>query len=170
MAEQSLRFDPAALRAAGSHADAASNSAAPGSAQAERCAPDFVSVGASTRFSAQVDLARRYTAMANDIARQVGVLLDASATSYDTQEAASAARLGGQGLAAPAGAVPAGMPEAAAMLGGQGLAAPAGEVPAAPRDIARLIELGRGGPGPRAWEAVETNLRSDASTTMLQLA
>ena len=85
--------------------------------------------------------------MANDIARQVGVLLDASATSYDTQEAASAARLGGQGLAAPAG-----------------------EVPAAPRDIARLIELGRGGPGPRAWEAVETNLRSDASTTVLQLA
>ena len=165
---ESLRVDAAALRVAASHAGAASNSAAPGSAQVEPCAPDFVSVGASTRFSVQVDLARRYTAMANEMARQLGVLLDASATAYDTQEAASAAMLGGQGLPAPAGAVPAGMavpagiPGAAALLGGQGLAAPAGEVPTAPRDIARLIEHGRGGPGPRAWEAVETSLRSDA--------
>ena len=60
------------------------------------CAHDFVSVAASTRFSAQVALARTYTAMANATARQYGVTLDASATRYDEQEAASAAMLGGR--------------------------------------------------------------------------
>ena len=68
----SVRVDTAALRAAASHADAAASSAAPGSAQVQPCAPDFVSVAASTRFSALVDLTRSYTAMANDQARRLG--------------------------------------------------------------------------------------------------
>jgi hypothetical protein len=158
----SLRVDPAALRAAASHAEAASSSAAPGAAQVQPCAPDCVSVGASTRFSEQVDLARRYTATANDTARQLGVLLAASSRAYETQEATSAALLGEAAMDAPAGvAMPVAMPGAAALAGGEGLAAPAGEVPTAPRDIARLIEPGRGGPGPRAWENVEAGLRSD---------
>ncbi|WP_142277896.1 hypothetical protein, partial [Mycobacterium avium] len=39
---------------------------------------------------------------------------------------------------------------------------PAGEVPASPRDVARLIETGRGGAGKKTWEAMESSLRSEA--------
>jgi hypothetical protein len=101
--------------------------------------------------------------MANAMARQFGVMLDGSATAYDSQEAASAALLGGTGT--PGAAAPAGMPVPAGLSGlpgGPGVSAPAGEVPEAPRDIARLIETGRGGEGRRAWETVETSLRSEA--------
>ena len=159
----SLRADPAALRAAASRAGAASSGAAPGSAQVSPCAPDAVSVATSSRFGALVDLTRRYTAMANGMARDVGVLLDASGTAYETQEGQSAALLGGTGLSSPAPAgmaAPPGSPATAGLLGGQGLSSPAGEVPNAPRDIARLIEHGRGGPGPQAWQAAETSLRT----------
>lgn len=161
----SLRADPAALRAAASRAGAAASGAAPGSAQVSPCAPDAVSVATSSRFGALVDLTRRYTAMANGMARDVGVLLDASGTAYETQEGQSAALLGGTGLSSPAPAgmaAPPGSPATAGLLGGQGLSSPAGEVPNAPRDIARLIEHGRGGPGPQAWQAAETSLRTDA--------
>jgi hypothetical protein len=161
----SLRVDPADLRAAASHAGAAASGAAPGSAQVAPCAPDVVSVATSTSFGELVDVTRRYTAMANDEARHLGVLLDASGTAYETQEGASAGLLGGAGLSAPAPAgmaAPPAMPPTAGLLGGQGVTAPAGEVPAAPRDIARLIEHGRGGPGPQAWQAAERSLRSDA--------
>ena len=134
------------------------------------CAHDFVSVAASTRFGAQVALARTYTAMANAAARQYGVTLDTGASSYDEQDAASAATLGGANPTAAGRAVPAGMTTPAAgspgpvtALGAQAVTPPAGEVPAAPRDIARLIETGRGGAGRRAWQAVEKSLRSEAT-------
>jgi hypothetical protein len=42
------------------------------------------------------------------------------------------------------------------------LTSPAGEVPTTPRDIARLIETGRGGAGRRAWQGVEQSLRCEA--------
>ena len=161
-------MDPAGLRAAAAEAGAAAEGATPGSAQVQPVASDFVSVAASTRFSALVDLARKYTALANATAAQFGVTLQASATAYESQEAASAAMLGGQGVLAAAGAAPAGLVVPAAvsgatgLIGGQVLAAPAGEVPKAPRDIARLIESGRAGAGVRKWEAAETSLRSDA--------
>jgi hypothetical protein len=165
-----LRVDPTAVRGAAAQAGAAAGAATPGCAQVQPCAQDVVSVAASTRFAAQVELARKYTAMANAMARQFGVMLDGSATAYDGQEAASAALLGGQDpavLAVSAGmALPAGLSEVSALLGGHGLSAPpvpAGEVPQAPRDIARLIETGRGGAGRRAWETVETSLRSEAN-------
>lgn len=161
----SLRVDPADLRAAASHAGVAASGAAPGSAQVAPCAPDVVSVATSTSFGELVDVTRRYTAIANDEARHLGVLLDASGTAYEIQEGASAGLLGGAGLSAPAPtgmAAPPAMPPTAGLLGGQGVPAAAGEVPAAPRDIARLIEHGRGGPGPQAWQAAERSLRADA--------
>ena len=160
---ESLRVDTSAVRGAAGQARAAAEGATPGSAQVQPCARDFVSVGASTRFSAQVALARTYTTMANAMAGQFGVLLDSSAAAYDSQEAASAAllgRTGAPGAATPAGmTVPAGVP---VPPGAPGVSAPAGEVPEAPRDIARLIETGRGGEGRRAWETVETSLGSEA--------
>ena len=165
---KSLRVDPAGVRAAAAQAGTAAEGATPGSAQVQPVASDFVSVAASTRFSALVNLARKYTAMANAMARQVGVALQASATAYEGQEAESAAMLGGQGVPAAAGTSSAGLVVRAAvsgatgLIGGQVLAAPAGEVPKAPRDIARLIESGRAGAGVRKWEAAETSLRSDA--------
>ena len=163
---ESLRVDPAELRAAAGDASAAGEGATPGSAQVHPCASDFVSVTASTRFTGQLDVARTYTTMANAMARQFGVTLQANAAAYESQETASAAMLGGQGVpattATPAAmAVPAAL-SATSLSGGQALAAPAGEVPKAPRDIARLIETGRAGTGLRTWEAAETSLRSDA--------
>ena len=161
-----MRVDTSALRSAAAQSGAAADAASPGSAQVQPCARDVVSVAASTRLSAQVALARKYTAMANEIARQFGVMLHDSATAYDSQEAASKAQLGGSAVPAtalPAGMTPpAGLPPLSALLEGPGLSVPAGEVPEAPRDIARLIETGRGGQGRRAWETVEATLRSEA--------
>ncbi|KPN48855.1 hypothetical protein AN931_22980 [Mycobacterium intracellulare subsp. chimaera] len=126
----------------------------------------MVSVGASTRFTAQVTLARKYTAMANAMARQYGVKLDASAAAYDDQEATSAATLGhgGAGAVVPAGYTrPAGHVVPADLVsGGMGTNLPAGEAPASPRDVARLIETGRSGTGKKTWQVVETSLRSEA--------
>jgi hypothetical protein len=161
----SVRVDTEAVRAAGQQAQAAGGVATPGSDQVQPSAPDMVSVGASTRFGAQVSLARRYTALANTQARLFGVKLDASAGAYDEQEAHSAATLGTTG--GPAGAVPV-MPAAAVvpadlLSGGVPAGVPAGEVPASPRDVARLIESGRGGAGKRTWEVVAASLRSEAT-------
>ncbi|GAB4686164.1 hypothetical protein MOKP106_42590 [Mycobacterium avium subsp. hominissuis] len=155
------------MRAAGQQAQAAGATATPGSNQVQPSARDMVSVGASTRFAAQVTLARKYTAVANAQARQFGVKLDASAAAYDDQEAQSAATLGSGGAAAaasPAGVLPAAdVVPADLVSGGMGAGVPAGEVPASPRDIARLIETGRGGAGKKTWEAVETSLRAEAT-------
>jgi hypothetical protein len=159
-----LRVDPAELRAAAGDAGAAAEAATPGSAQVGPCASDCVSGTASARFASQLDVARTYTAMANAMARQFGVTLQANAAAYESQETASAATLGGQAVPAPTGAamaVPAAL-SGTGLPGEQALAAPAGEVPQAPRDIARLIETGRAGTGVRTWEAAETGLRSDA--------
>ena len=129
----------------------------------------MVSVGASTRFTAQVTLARKYTVMANALARQFGVKLDASAAAYDDQEVMSAEMLGSGGSGGAAAAVaaartvPAGHVVPADLVsGGTGAGLPAGEVPASPRDMARLIETGRGGTGKTTWQAVETSLRCEA--------
>ncbi|MBY0441356.1 MAG: PE domain-containing protein [Mycobacteriaceae bacterium] len=163
---ESLRVDTPTLRAAGSQADAAAANAVSGTAQVQPCAPDVISVAASTRLSAQICLARTFTAMADGMARQFGVLLNAGATAYDDQETASAALLGEQGVASPAGVTPS--PGVSALPGGQGVntpggaTAPAGEVPAEPRDIARLIEAGRAGLGVQAWHSAEASLRLDA--------
>lgn len=165
----SIRVDTEVMRAAGRQADAAGGAARPGSDHVQPSAADMVSVGASTRFTAQVTLARKYTAMANAMARQYGVKLDASAAAYDDQEAASAATLGRGGAGGPAAVVPAGYNSPAGHVvpadlasGGMGTNLPAGEAPASPRDVARLIETGRGGTGKKTWEAVETSLRSEA--------
>lgn len=163
----SLQADTAALRGAGAWADKAATAASPGAENVQPCAPDAVSVGASTRFTAQVTLARWYTQVANGMARQCGVLLDAGASAYDEQESASAALLGGSGAPLMGSAVmPAVVSEALALLqGGNPDAAPSlpsGEVPGSPRDIARLIDTGRAGPGPRAWQAVADRLRGES--------
>lgn len=125
-------------------------------------------MGASTRFDAQVVLARWYTTVANRMARQFGVLLDAGADAYDGQEAASSAVLGGAALPSAAAGVslPTAALEAADWFeGGQPSSLPSvpgGQVPASPRDIARLIDSGRAGPGPPAWQAVADSLRKEA--------
>ncbi|WP_459963150.1 PE domain-containing protein, partial [Mycobacterium avium] len=98
----SVRVDTEVVRAAGQQAQAAGATATPGSNQVQPSASDMVSVGASTRFTAQVSLARKYTAMANTQARQFGVKLNASAAVYDDQEAQSAATLGAGGGAGAA--------------------------------------------------------------------
>ncbi|MEE6140644.1 PPE domain-containing protein [Mycobacterium sp. 050128] len=166
LATDSVRVDTEVVRAAGRQAEAAGGVATPGSDQVQPSASDMVSVGASTRFTAEVALARKYTALANAQARQFGVKMDASAAAYDDQEAQSAGTLGSGGAAAavPAGrGMPAGRVVPADLLsGGLGAGLPAGEVPASPRDIARLIETGRGGAGKKTWQAVETSLRSEA--------
>jgi len=165
----SVRVDTEALRSAAARADAAGGSATPGSDQVQPVASDMVSVAASTRFTAEVSLARKYTAMANAMARQFGVKLDASAAAFDEQEALSAGMLGGAGLGgaapvAPAGrAVPAGPVVPADLTsGGMGAGLPAGEVPSSPREVARLIETGRDGAGKKTWQAVESILRLEA--------
>ncbi|WP_236725902.1 PE domain-containing protein, partial [Mycobacterium avium] len=79
MVADSVRVDTEVVRAAGQQAQAAGATATPGSNQVQPSASDMVSVGASTRFTAQVSLARKYTAMANTQARQFGVKLNASA-------------------------------------------------------------------------------------------
>ncbi|WP_204815360.1 PPE domain-containing protein [Mycobacterium riyadhense] len=160
-----MRVDTDVVRVAGQQAEAAGGTATPGSNQVQPSASDMVSVGTSTRFTAQLTLARKYTARANALARQFGVKLDASAAAYDDQEAHSAATLGsGAGGAVPAGRmVPAGQVVPTDLVSGAaGAGVPAGEVPASPRDVARLIETGRGGAGKKTWEAVETSLRSEA--------
>ncbi|WP_179154546.1 WXG100 family type VII secretion target [Mycobacterium avium] len=165
MVADSVRVDTEVVRAAGQQAQAAGATATPGSNQVQPSASDMVSVGASTRFTAQVSLARKYTAMANTQARQFGVKLNASAAVYDDQEAQSAATLGAGGgaQAAPGAGVRAGqMVPADLVSGGGGAGVPAGEVPASPRDVARLIETGRGGAGKKTWEAMESSLRSEA--------
>ncbi|WP_204806000.1 PPE domain-containing protein [Mycobacterium riyadhense] len=162
----SVRVDTEVVRAAGRQAEAAGGAATPGSNQVQPSAADMVSVGASARFTAQVTLARKYTVMANALARHFGVKLDASAAVYDDQEVTSAETLGSGGTAGavPAGrAVPAGQVVPADLVsGGAGAGLPAGEVPASPRDIARLIETGRGGTGKKTWQAAEASLRSEA--------
>ena len=165
----SVRVDAEVVRSAARQADAAGGSATPGSAQVQPCASDMVSVGASTRFTAQVALARKYTVMANALARQFGVKLDASAAAYDDQEVMSAGMLGSGGSGGAAAAVaaartvPAGHVVPADLVsGGTGAGLPAGEVPASPRDMARLIETGRGGTGKMTWQAVESSLRCEA--------
>lgn len=165
----SIRVDTEVVRAAGRQADAAGGAATPGSDHVQPSAADMVSVGASTRFTAQVTLARKYTAMANAMARQYGVKLDASAAAYDDQEVASAATLGRGGAGGPGAVMYAGYTRPAGHVvpadlvsGGMGTNLPAGEAPASPRDVARLIETGRAGTGKRTWEAVETSLRSEA--------
>lgn len=162
----SVRVEPAALTGAAGQAGAVAHAAIPHADQVAPCASDHVSVAASSRFSAQVSLARRYTEIANSVARRYGVMLQSSAAAYGDQEAASAATLGsGGGGAIP---IPTPVPAAdfdavAALLSGGGASAPAGEVPVAPRDIARLIETGRGGVGVAAWQAVERSLRTEAA-------
>ncbi|OSC20553.1 hypothetical protein B8W69_28950 [Mycobacterium vulneris] len=167
MVADSVRVDTEVVRAAGRQAEAAGGAATPGSNHVQPSAADMVSVGASTRFTAQVSLARKYTAMANVLARQFGVKLDASASAYDEQEVRSAATLGrggGAAAAVPAGytGAPGHVVPADLVAGGLGTDLPAGEVPASPRDVARLIETGRAGTGKKTWEAVETSLRSEA--------
>ncbi|WP_156296860.1 PE family protein [Mycobacterium paragordonae] len=161
----SVRVDPGALTGAGGQTDAVAHAAVPHTDQVQPCAPDYVSVAASSRFSAAVSLARGYTAMANALAERYGVMVQTSAATYDGQEAVSASLGAGGGGAIP---VPAPVPAVdidavAGLAGGGGVAAPAGEVPAAPRDIARLIDTGRTGGGMRAWQAVETSLRTEAA-------
>lgn len=163
----SVRVNTAALASAAGQAGEVAHAAVPHSDQVQPCAADCVSVAASTRFSTQVSVARQYTVLANAVARSYGVMLGASAAAYDGQEAVSAATLGAGGEAmspSPAAVPAADVPGVAAgLLGGAGVSAPAGEVPVAPRDIARLIESGRGGAGVRAWQAVEASLRAEAS-------
>lgn len=162
----SVRVDAGALAGAGGETAAVAHAAVPHADQVLPCAADCVSVAASSRFGAAVSLARRYTAMANALAQRYGVLLQASAAAYDGQEASSAAELGaggGGGLSVSPVMPAVDMEGVAGLLGGDGGAAGAGEVPAAPRDIARLIETGRGGAGVRAWQAVETSLRTEAA-------
>ena len=117
-------------------------------------------------------LARKYTAMANAMARQFGVKLDASAAAYDDQEAMSAGMLGSAGLGGAAAAVPAGRAVPAGHVvpadlvsGGMGGSLPAGEVPTSPRDMARLIETGRGGRGQEdvAGRGIKPALRGQAA-------
>lgn len=162
----SVRVDTEVVRSAARQADAAGATATPGSAQVQPSASDVVSVGASIRFTAQVTLARKYTVMANAMARQFGVKLDASAGAYDDQEAQSAGTLGtgSAGAVVPAGrTLPAGQVVPADLVsGGVGTSLPAGEVPASPRDIARLIETGRAGAGKKTWQAMESSLRAEA--------
>lgn len=162
----SVRVDTEVVRSAARQADAAGARATPGSAQVQPSASDMVSVGASIRFTAQVTLARKYTVIANAMARQFGVKLDASAGAYDDQEVQSAETLGtgGAGAVVPAGpTLPAGQVVPADLVsGGVGASLPAGEVPASPRDIARLIETGRAGVGKKAWQAMESSLRAEA--------
>lgn len=97
-----MRVQSAAVRAAASRADSAAATATPGTAQVHPCAPDVVSVGASTWFGSRMALARQYNAAANALAAHYGVKLSASATAYDRQEEASAAALGGGGLSGAA--------------------------------------------------------------------
>ena len=81
-------------------------------------------------------MARTYTAMANAMARQFGVMLDGSATASDSQEAASAALLGGTGT--PGAAAPAGMPVPAGLSGlpgGPGVSAPPARFPKPPATL-----------------------------------
>ncbi len=165
----SIRVDTEVVRSAARQADAAGGTATPGSDQVQPVASDMVSVAASTRFTAQVTLARKYTALANAMARQFGVKLDASAAAYDDQEAMSAGMLGSAGLGGAAAAVPAGrvvpagpVVPADLVSGGMGAGLRAGEVPSSPRDMARLIETGRGGAGKKTWQAVESTLRLEA--------
>ncbi|WP_373205393.1 PPE domain-containing protein [Mycobacterium marinum] len=163
----SLRVETEVVREGGRQVEAAGDTATPGSEQVQPSALDMVSVGTSTRFTAQVTMARTYTAMANSRARQFEVRLDAAAAAYDDQEAQSAETLGfglGAASAITAGRVMSARHVVPADLasGGFGAAMPAGEVPASPRDVARLIETGRGGAGKKTWEAVETSLRSEA--------
>lgn len=120
-------------------------------------------MGVSTSFGAHLVLARWYTTVALGMARQFGVLLDAGADAYALTEAASAAMLGG---AATAGtetiAVPAAVRQATAVLEPAAPPAAPGQAPAAPRDIARLIDDGRTGTGPRTWRDVAESLRGEA--------
>ncbi|WP_230493342.1 PE domain-containing protein [Mycobacterium intracellulare] len=162
-----MRVDPAALAGAAGQAGAVAHAAIPHADQVAPCAPDHVSVATSSRFSAQVSLARRYTAIANSVARRYGVMLQTSAAAYGDQEEAAAATLGSGG---GGGTVPVPTPVPAAdidpvvaLLSGGGVSTPAGEVPSAPRDIARLIETGRGGVGVQAWQVVERSLRTEAA-------
>ncbi|WP_369117841.1 PPE domain-containing protein [Mycobacterium avium] len=164
----SVRVDTDAVRAGGQQAAAAGGTATPGCDHVQPSASDMVSVGASTRFTAQVSLARQYTSMANAQARLFGVKLDASASAYDDQEQQSAAALGRGGgggrVVSAARVVPAGNTLPADFVPGSavGTGVPAGESPTSPRDIARLIETGRGGAGQKTWQAVETSLRAEA--------
>lgn len=165
----SIRADTEVVRAAGQQAESAGGTATPGSNQVVPSASDMVSVGASTRFTTQVTLARKYTAMANMQARRFGIKLNATATAYDDQEAQSAAALGAGGSGAAVAAAPARLRvppgqvvPADLVSGGVGAGLPTGEVPASPRDIARLIETGRAGMGKKTWQAVETSLHSES--------
>lgn len=163
----SVRVDTDTVRAGGQQAAAAGGTATPGSDQVQPSAADMVSVGASTRFTTQVSLARKYTSMANAQAHKFGVKLQASAAAYDDQEAQSASTLGSGGGGAKIVSAGRAIPAAPAVptdvvpgVGTGGL--PAGEVPKSPRDVARLIETGRGGAGKKTWQAVEASLRSEA--------
>jgi len=102
--------------------------------------------------------AANYTAAADNTAQRFGTLLSVNAASYEEQERASAAALGG-------GSVPnvgfgtnyTGLP--APQPGSASTGVPAGEVPAGPRDISRLIHSG---PGATGMQFAADLLRVDA--------
>lgn len=159
-----MRAETAALRAAGSKAHAAAASASPGVEYVQPCAPDVVSVAASARFGTHLALARQYAGVATRMAQEFGVLLVAGADAYDDQEAASAASLRATGVSGNAISLPqvaSGVPSSFA--GHQPLlSSAAGEAPASARDIARLIESGRTGPGLQTWQSVADSLRGES--------
>lgn len=153
-----LLVEPNTLRAAGSQAQAAAESAPRGATQIGPCARDAVSIGVADRLSEQAQVAYGYTVMAGHTARSFGLLLDANATSYTEQEAASAATLGNS-TSLPVPVMPTSLDLGAPPPAGAPTAVPAGETPATPRDIARLIH---GGPGTGSMQTAAEQLRSHA--------
>jgi hypothetical protein len=153
-----LLVEPSTLKAAGSQAVAAAESAPQGMAQIGPCAYDAVSLGVAAQLSEQARVAHTYAAMAGHTARSFGALLDKNAGSYTEQESRSVSTLG-DGMAPAIAIVPASLDSGAPPLAGTPPTLPAGETPTTPRDIARLIH---GGPGPGPMQAAAQQLRSHA--------
>lgn len=134
-----LQVHPFDLRSAGATAATAGECTPPEEGGISPCANDVTSVGVANVVTAVVALLKQYIATANASAEQMGVHLVADAASYDDQEGASAAALGGG--ASPTGGAPAvppigaGLPAVSPPPQGAGT----GEVPSTPRDIARLF-------------------------------
>jgi len=151
-----LRVEPDILKAAGSQAVAAAESAPQGIAQISPCAHDAVSVGVAAGLIEQAHLAHTYTAIANHTARAAGALLGKNATSYAERELSSASALGnGMAPAVPPTLPDSGPPPAASAPP----VLPTGATPTTPREITRLMH---GGPGTGPMQSAADQLRSHA--------
>ena len=155
-----LYIDPDGVRAAGAGLSGASTAGAAPAPAVTPCAADTTSVNIAYALSASISELVNATTALNHRTAQAAGRMNHNATTYEDQERANAAGLGGGSRGRPA-SIPVGDAPA---LGGPPVLAPPiptpGVQPTSGKDIATLVH---GGPGPEALDTAARALATHAS-------